>query len=472
MAQTFFFYDLETSGLDARSQRIMQFAGQRTDMDLQPVGEPVNLLVCLSDDILPEPSAIMVTGITPQKTLEEGISEPEFVKILSEQVFTPDTIIVGFNNIRFDDEFVRFALWRNFYDPYEWCYKDGRSRWDMLDVVRMTRALRPDSIVWPVDKKGQPTNRLEELATANHFDHTHAHDALSDVMATIQLAQLIKQKQPKLFDYLLDLRHKAKVSQLVNLDHPEPFVYSSGRYGKDKSFTTIGLPIAPASRDGGVVIYDLSVNPEPFFELNDSQLKEKLFASYEQRTQPDFVGLPVKELFYNKAPAVAPISVMNDVSWQRLGLDKAAVMKHAGTLAQHADFAQKLASVYRQKPAFAANADVEGQLYDGFTNDTDKPRLAVIQAADAKTLADFNPDFKDKRLGELFVRYKARNFPQALSEDEQQTWEAHRSQKFAQAGPRFMQDLQKLAAQSVGDENTQFLIEELRLWCESVAPLE
>jgi exodeoxyribonuclease-1 len=363
-------------------------------------------------------------------------------------------------------------LWLNFYDPYEWCYKDGRSRWDMLDVVRMTRALRPDDIVWPVDKKGQPTNRLEELAKANTFDHTHAHDALSDVMATIQLAQLIKQKQPRLFDYLLDLRQKAKVSQLVSLEHPEPFVYSSGRYGKDKSFTTIGTPIAPASRDGGVVVYDLSVNPEPFFEFDVSQLKEKLFAPYEQRQKPDFVNLPVKELFYNKVPAVAPISVMDDASWQRLELDKGVVMKHADLLAQHTDFAHKLAAVYQQKPAFAANVDVEEQLYDGFTNDADKPRLAVIRAADAKALADFTLDFKDKRLSELFVRYKARNFPQALSEDEQQAWETYRSQKFAQSGPRFMQDLQKLAAESLGNENTQFLIEELRLWCESVAPLE
>ncbi|MCA9339265.1 exodeoxyribonuclease I, partial [Candidatus Saccharibacteria bacterium] len=212
MPKNFFFYDLETSGLDARYQRIMQFAGQRTDMNMQPIGEPINVLVRLSDDILPDPPAVLVTGITPQKTLEEGMSEAKFAKMLSEKVFTPDTITTGFNSVRFDDEFVRTTLWRNFYDPYEWSWKDGRSRWDLLDVVRMTRALRPEGIKWPVREDGKPTNRLELLSAENGLEHTHAHDALSDVEALIGMARLIKDKQPKLFEYLLKLRDKKEIA--------------------------------------------------------------------------------------------------------------------------------------------------------------------------------------------------------------------------------------------------------------------
>jgi len=150
MAQTFFFYDLETSGLDPRTSRVMQFAGIRTDMNLNPIGEPFNVLVKLSDDTIPSPEALMVTGITPQQTQMDGLSEAEFAKLIAEEICLKETIMVGFNNIRFDDEFLRHLLWRNFYDPYEWCWKDGRSRWDLLDVVRMTRALRPEGITWPV----------------------------------------------------------------------------------------------------------------------------------------------------------------------------------------------------------------------------------------------------------------------------------------------------------------------------------
>ena len=120
MPQTFFFYDLETSGLNPRQDRIMQFAGQRTTLDFEPIGEPYNILVKLNDDTLPSPDALMVTGITPQQTQAEGYTEAEFARILVNEVFTEDTIVVGFNNIRFDDEFIRALFWRTFNDPYEW----------------------------------------------------------------------------------------------------------------------------------------------------------------------------------------------------------------------------------------------------------------------------------------------------------------------------------------------------------------
>ena len=100
MAKTFFFYDLETSGLDPRNDRIMQFAGIRTDMELNPIGEPYNILVELANDTLPSPRAVLVTGITPQKTREEGYREADFARLLAEEAFTADTIIVGFNNVR------------------------------------------------------------------------------------------------------------------------------------------------------------------------------------------------------------------------------------------------------------------------------------------------------------------------------------------------------------------------------------
>ena len=257
--KTFFFYDLETSGLNARSDRIMQFAGQRTDMELNPVGEPANILVKMTDDALPSPEAIMVTKITPQSTLRDGILEAEFVKYIVEEIFVPNTIAVGYNTVRFDDEFMRAILWRNFYDPYEWEWKDGRSRWDILDVVRLTRALRPEGIEWPVREDGMPTNRLELITKLNGVAHEHAHDALSDVYATIAVAKLIRDKQPELFEYLLKMRDKKEVRKLVNLDNKQPFVYASGRYSNDYNKTTVVLPIAPG-RNGNVLVYDLRHN--------------------------------------------------------------------------------------------------------------------------------------------------------------------------------------------------------------------
>ena len=468
MAQTFFFYDLETSGLNPRQDRIMQFAGQRTDMNLEPIGEPYNLLVTLNDDTLPSPDALMVTGITPQKTVEEGYSEAQFARMLSEEIFTPETIAVGFNNIRFDDEFIRHLLWRNFHDPYEWSWKEGRSRWDLLDVVRLTRALRPEGINWPLDAKGEPSNRLELITSANSIAHENAHDALADVTALIAVTKLIKQKQPQLYDYLLKMRDKKVVQQLVNVDGKKPFVYASGRYDKEFAKTTVAFPLT-TSRNGGVVVYDLRYDPTPFVELSTEELSKKIFASWEERQAEDFVKLPVKELQYNRCPAVAPLGVLEQGDgWQKISLDLKTVQKHQNILLNHPDFAEKLRTIFENKPAFKKLPDPEAQLYDGFLNDRDRIRVEAVRNADERELADFHPEFQDERLAPLLLHYKARSFPRSLSEDDLVQWEAWRSQHLQAQLPQFMASLQRLA--STATDEQQFILQELQLWAEAVLP--
>lgn len=470
MAQTFFFYDLETSGLNSRYQRVMQFAGQRTSLDLKPIGQPIDVLVKLSEDILPEPQAILITGTTPQKTTSEGISEPEFSKMLVQDIFTPHTIAVGFNNIRFDDEFIRHTLWRNFHDPYEWAWKDGRTRWDILDVVRMTRALRPDGIKWPVDESGAPTNKLELLSQANKLTHLQAHDALSDVEATIAIARLIKLKQPKLFDFLLKLRSKKEIAKLINLEEPKPFVYSSGKYGREFNFTTVAFPIAPGKTPGTTLVYDLRFDPGSFVSLDVKQIKDKLFASYADRKKEDFVTIPVKEFAYNKCPAVAPLSVLDKGAWERLKFNVDTVHKNIKKLDK--DFTDKVAAAFAEREAFAKSPDVEGQLYDGFINDRDKIRIEAVRGASEKELADFHPTFADERLPELLLRYKARNFPRSLSGDEQQKWQKYKQDKFNTQAPKYLETLNELSTVNQDDDTAEFLIKELQLWAESIAPID
>ena len=468
MAETFFFYDLETSGLNARDDRIMQFAGQRTDKNFNPIGEPVNELVRLSDDTLPSPEALMVTGITPQETVADGYSEAEFAKKLVEDIFTPDTVAVGFNNIRFDDEFVRHFLWRNFHDPYEWSWKDGRSRWDILDVVRMTRALRPDGIEWPVTEDGKATNRLELLTKLNGVDHYKAHDALSDVMATIAVAKLIRDKQPQLFDYLLKMRSKREVMQLVNLDDKKPFVYTSGRYDAEHEKTTVAFPLT-AGRNGNVVVYDLRYDPTPLVGLSQKELAEKMFASWETRQADGFVKVPVKELQYNRAPAVAPLGVLEQSEgWSRIHLDIEIIEKHKKVLLESPHFAENIRSVIESRPEFKKSPDPEAQLYDGFVGDRDKIRVETVRNATERELADFQPLFDDDRLAPLLLHYKARNYPKSLSEEEVVQWETWRSERLAAKLPSFMAALGKIAAKAT--ENQQFVLQELQLWAESIAP--
>lgn len=447
----------------------MQFAGQRTTLDLELVGEPVNVLVSLSDEVLPDPGAIMITGITPQKTHEEGYSEADFLKLLHADIFTPGTIMTGFNSVRFDDEFMRYTLYRNFYDPYEWQWQDNRSRWDVLDVVRMVRALRPDGIEWPVDAAGQPTNRLELITAENGLEHTNAHDALSDVIGLIDVARLVKQQQPKMFDFLLKIRSKQEVAKLVNLDDPQPFVYTSGRYPKGTLHTTVAIPVAPGGRPGSVIVYDLRHDPTDWATKTVDELKTIRFAPYELRQTEGFVALPAKELAYNKCPAVAPLGVLDDAAQTRIVLDLQTVQDNLNKL-RRSGLADKLREVFAADREFTRGTDPDGQLYDGFMNDRDKPKMSAVRAADANTLADFNPGFSDERLSRLLLRYKGRNFPESLNETERREWEEYRAARLQNDLPKFTRELQRYAATAT-TERDSFLLQELQLWAESIAPI-
>ena len=449
----------------------MQFAGQRTDLDFKPLGEPVNVLVALNDDTLPAPEALMVTGITPQQTVADGYSEAQFAKLLTDEIFTPDTIVVGFNNIRFDDEFIRALLWRNFYDPYEWAWRDGRSRWDMLDVVRITRALRPDGIEWPVDDEGRETNRLELLTKANKIDHFKAHDAMSDVEALIAVTKLIKIKQPQLYEYLLNLRDKKEIAKLVNLDDKKPFVYTSGRYEGEYHKTTVAFPLTSAG-NGNVAVYDLRYDPTPFLKMSAKQLADILYANREARQQDDFVALPVKKLAYNKAPAVAPLGVLEQSDgWVRIGLDADIIAKHRDILLSEPAFAENIRSIFEAEKEFARSPDPEANLYDGFLNDKDRLRVSKIPMMGGADLADYQPTFDDERLPELLLHYKARNFPRSLAEDESIKWETWRAEHINKQLPGFLASLQRLS-QTVTDDSKQFVLQELQLWAESIVPAD
>ncbi|HSX45637.1 MAG TPA: exodeoxyribonuclease I [Candidatus Saccharimonadia bacterium] len=481
MAASFFFYDLETSGFSPRTARVVQFAGQRTDMDLKPIGEPVNVLIKLTPDVLPDPDAVLVTGITPQKTIAEGLTESEFLKLFYKEVVRPDTIFLGYNSVRFDDEFMRFLLYRNFYDAYEWQWKDGCSRWDLLDVVRMTRALRPDGIEWPFSPDGKPTNRLEFLTSINKLEHSNAHDALSDVLATIDLARLIKSEQPELFDYQLKNKGKKEVKALV--EKGTPFVYTTGRYSSQWLHTSVAVQLAKHAEQDAALVYDLRFDPEPFLEMSVDQLIEAW------RYNPDLevVRLPVKTLKYNRCPAVAPLGVIKgDATQERLQLKLETVTENLAVLKKHhAVFADKIAEAVarmdkereRSQLAIVDNElTVDERLYEGFLNKSDESTMAAVRAAEPSDLPGLAANLKDARLKSLLPLYKARNYPQSLSSEERVVWDEFVAKKLFAGGQdsrlaKYFSRLQELTETKL-TSNQKYLLEELRLYGESIMPAD
>lgn len=478
MAASFFFYDLETSGFDPKSARIMQFAGQRVDLELNAIGEPVNILIKLTPDVLPDPDAVLVTGITPQATIADGVTEAEFLKVFERDICQPETTFVGYNSVRFDDEFMRCLLYRNFYDAYEWQWCDGCSRWDMLDVVRMTRALRPTGITWPFATDGTPSNRLEYLTSVNGLDHENAHDALSDVRATINVARLIKSKQLKLFDFLFEIRDKRKVAAIVEAG--QPFVYTSGAYLSEYEKTTVVIRIAPLSNRQGALVYDLRHDPAPLVGLSVKELTKRM--AWQPR-KSEHVPFPVKALRYNRCPAIAPVSVLDAASQERLHLDMTQVEKHRRILQDNPDFAAHVNEAYAAQNVKAGQSAlmgnehlVDGQLYDGFLNEGDKGEIKHVRQAAPDELSSFAGKFGDGRLNALLPLYKARNYPENLTSDERAIWETFCATRLLDGGQKsrlakYFERLQVLMSGSPTPKQ-QYLLEELKLYGESIMPSE
>lgn len=478
MVYSIFFYDLETSGINSREARIMQFAGQRTNMQLAPIGDPVNILIKPTPDILPDPDAIMVTGITPQSTLADGVTEAEFLKTFYEEVAVPGTIFAGYNTVRFDDEFMRFLNYRNFYDAYEWQWKDDRSRWDLLDVVRMVRALRPDGIKWPFAPDGKPSNRLEYLTKVNNLDHQNAHDALSDVSATIAVAKLIQTKQPKMFEYLLSVRDKKKVAALA--ESGDSFVYTSGKYPSEYEKTTVVTMLAKHPKKQGALVYDLRHDPTEFLQLTAKQLQERWSYTRDENAPR---RLPVKTLQYNRCPAVAPLGVLDGESQKRLQIDLEVVSANRAKLKGHPEFTEKILAALelmdkqQQAELLSHEQHVDSQLYDNFIDSADKSVMSAVRAASPDELDSFGPSLHDQRLKALLPLYKARNYPSTLSTEEREAWERFCMQRLTDGGQqsrlaKYFEKLLELAAAPGTTKNQQYALEELRLYGESIIPAE
>ncbi len=472
---TFYFYDLETTGFNPRTDRIMQFGGQRTDMNLKPIGQPDNFYIKLSPDILPDPRAILVTGITPQKTLADGITEADFTKYFYEEIVKPNTIFMGFNNIRFDDEFLRHLLFRNFYDPYEWQWQDNNSRWDLIDITRMTRALRPDGIKWPFNSSGVPSNQLGLLTSINKLDHSNAHDALSDVEATIALARLIKAKQSKLFEFLLKMRSKDQISRLVNAN--EPFVYTSGKYPSEFEKTTVAIKIVDHPKRQGALVYDLRYNPDNYSKLR----LDELVAAWQHRDLEEGIILPIKTMQFNRSPAVAPLSTLDLKSQKRLKIDLKEVDKNKQKLRKLKDWPKQLLEALeildkkQQERFFSDKQDIDNQLYDKFFDSQDKRAMSLVRGAEPEELSQLESSIKDKRLQTLLPLYKARNYPKLLSPQERSTWDKYLWQRLSAGGQdsriaKYFKTIEDIKTQTKLSGEQEFILEELQLYGESILP--
>ena len=434
---TFFWHDYETFGRVPRRDRPAQFAGVRTDAELNELEPPVMIYCRPAPDWLPEPEACVLTGITPQMCLERGVPEHEFAHAIEQQLARPGTVGVGYNSIRFDDEVTRHLFWRCLIDPYAREFQNECGRWDLLDVVRCCYALRPDGIEWPLHDDGRASFRLEHLATANGLMHAAAHDALSDVRATIALARRIRTAQPRLWDFCLRLRKKDAVNQEIATAQAlgQPFLHVSGMYGPERGCIAAVWPLAPhPTHKNELIVWDLSHDPAALFALGVEEIRTRMFSKAEQ-LPPGVARLPIKTIHTNKSPiVVANLKTLSAEMAARWGLDMAAALRHAAVAAQGSAAMAGLWSDIFQRPPGATRVDVDEDLYGGFVGNDDRRVLERLRSLTPEQLALKRPEFKDARLDELLLRFRARNHPATLSPAEQAQWQAHCARRLHEGG--------------------------------------
>lgn len=430
MSQSFFFYDYETTGIDPKRDRIIQFAGIRTDVNFNIIADPVAEYCKLSKDIIPNLEAILITGIDPYTLEQQGLDEHDFIKIIYSEFSKPGTCVAGYNNIRFDDEFTRYGFYRNFYDPYAREWQNNNSRWDLIDVIRLCAALRPEGLNWPSKPDGKPSFKLEDLTKANSLEHYKAHDALSDVYATIDMAKLIADKQPKLIRYLLSCRKKDFVKKILNTQITDRaiesclVVHSSRMISSEYYASSIFLPlIKDPLNQNGIICWDLRYNPKDLFNVkNDIDRAQYLLYTSSEDLKDGENRLGLKTIFVNKVPAVAPFSTVDAGSYQRMQLEKKLVLSRAQELVANKHlWYDLLNSLFSRKPEFTSS-DAEHMLYDKFIEHQDKQLCARVHLADYHKLKDVEVCFTDLRLKEMLFRYRARNFPSTLDEEERIKW--------------------------------------------------
>ena len=471
MTTTLYWHDYETWGADPKRDRPAQFAGIRTDTELNIIGKAQVNYCKPAQDMLPHPEACLITALTPQMALADGICEAEFMSEIHREFMQPGTCGVGYNNIRFDDEFTRYGFYRNFFDPYEREWRNGNSRWDIIDMLRLTHALRPEGIEWPKNEAGVTSFRLEDLTSANNISHEGAHDALSDVYATIELARLVRDRNPKLYNYLFDMRDKSKVAGSLNIRAQQVVLHVSSMYPAKLGCISPVIPlIAHPTNKNGIIVFDLRHDPEPLLSLDVDEIQKRLFTR--SQDLPEGVErIPLKTIHLNKCPVVAPVNTLNPESTESWEIDLGKAEINAIRLRGIQALTQKLKEVYGTQQ-FPSVTDPDQNLYGGgFFSDRDRSLMNDIHNMSITDLAKTRMQFEDPRLPEMLFRYRARNWPHSLSKPEKIKWDDFRHNRItnpdADCGITLSEYQKQLAAMVVQPdikERERKILSELADW--------
>lgn len=481
--ETLLWHDYETFGIDPQLSNVAQFAGIRTDLDLNIIGKPINIICRPTLDRLPSPEACMVTGISPMTNKLRGMTEVAFFQKINSELGKPGTCGVGYNNIQFDDEVTRNGLYRNFIDPYKREWSDGCSRWDLLNVLRIVDAIRPNTFNVPVDPEtGNKIFKLDQLSLANGIEHENAHDALADVEATIAMAKIIKDKEPEIYNLLFKQRKKKELSDFIfkpkqNYYDPnhinfKPFIMADSYFGGVQNFMEVLYPIH--TKDNDLYCIKLTKNISKLISLTSDEIREELYKKKEDMEENE-ERIPLHTIRINKCPVILPISYLNKETAEILNFSGDQVRSNITEIKENfQSIKQKFVEVFSKNGYESPDdLDVDQQIYDGFFNKEDKKRFEEIKKTESIYLIDYlkenKQNFDDSRLEEMLFRYICRNFDDTLDNEYSQKWDNFCKNrilegKYSLTFDQYFEIIENLKEEHKGDAVKEKLLKDLTLF--------
>lgn len=400
----FIFYDLETTGLEKAFDQIVQFAAIHTDDDLQIRGT-INLRCRRLPEIVPSPSAMMVTRIDPDHLENQALSHYQMLQEIQTwlQQRTPATF-VGHNSLEFDERFLRLALFRSLCDPYLTSI-GGNIRGDIMLLAQAVFHHDPDSIQVPINR-GLLNFKLGDLVRANglRFPEQAAHEALADINATLELARYLRDRAPIIWNQMIDNTKSVQIDELLAT---HPFVYLSAIYfGRP-----YGYVVAEVARNLNnpkeVALFDLNHDPRPYLDMSVPDLvrtfgrSPKVFRVVRSNGQP--ILMP---------PSHPGQHIRGEILRDELYRERAALIR------EHQAFQQNVSEALSQRYEPADPSPyVEERLYEGFIGNEDKALMQSLRAQDWPERNRTIQRLNDDRLRELGQRLICTEAPDVAGDE-------------------------------------------------------
>ncbi|MGE0279260.1 MAG: exonuclease domain-containing protein [Rhizobiaceae bacterium] len=402
---TYVFYDTETTGTETAFDQILQFAAIKTDDDFNEL-DSFNIRCRIHPYAVPSPGALFVTNVTPAMLVDQSYpSHYEAIrKIRAKLMSWSPAVFVGYNSIDFDEDLLRQALFQTLHSAYL-TNTNGNARGDVMRFANAVASYYPDAIAVPEDEKGRKTFKLERLAPANGFQHDNAHEAMSDVRATIFMARLLRERAPDVWDAMSRATRKADA---VDMLYAAPILSITERmFGRTYSWLATACGTNP-NNSGQVAIFDLAYNPDEYIGLSADELIDVLNAKTKV----------IRTVRANAQPIVMPANRAPDIA-KALAVPKEERERRAALVADNAVFQARVAeALSRRHEDKEPPAHIEQRIYDGFPSDADNILMEKFHGTPWADRHDFCGKFKDERVSEFSRRVIYCERPETLPKND------------------------------------------------------